>query len=148
MMGLKQKRVLITALGISLILNFAAAGYIGSRLVRDRVTTSFNHGLEQTPSPALEKAFSDALASSPGQLAAALARLKHAREAQHEILIAPEYDMDGHARAQADTRQKVADLLSVLHGALRKTAANLPDAERRAIPPFTMKPFRKPPTRN
>lgn len=146
MMDQKQKRILITALGVSLILNVAAAGYIGSRLVRDRVTTSFSNGLEQAPSPALEKAFGDALASSPGKLAAAFARLKRARKVQHEILIAPQYDMAEHARAQADTRQKVADLLSVLHGALRETATNLPDAERRAIPPFNMKPFRKTPT--
>lgn len=144
MIGQKQKHILVGLLGVSLILNFAAAGYIGSRLVRDRVTSSVGAGLEQPPSPALADAYGKALAEDRKQLAPAFLKLRRARKEQQDILTAEIYDAEAHARAQAETRRRIDDVLTLLHGALRKTATRLPDAERRAIPPFKIKPFQHP----
>ena len=132
----RSVKFLIGVLTVSVILNFAFAGFIATQFIRDRAFHQFSALTETEPPPALRTAFREALRIDRRALQGAVLDLRDARDRQHDILIAERFDSAAIAAAQQETRAATVALTQVLHSALRTAASKLPNADRRAIPKF------------
>ena len=130
----RSVRFLVALLTVSVILNFALAGFLAASYVRNQVFQQFAVFTQAEPSPALRTAFQEALRSDRRVLLATLFDLRDARNLQHEILTAERLDSAALELAQLQTRNATDAVVEVLQRALRTAASELPDTERRAIP--------------
>ena len=130
----RSVRFLVALLTVSVILNFALAGFLATSYVRNRAFHQFAAFTQAEPSPALQTAFQEALRSDRPVLLATLLDLRDARNLQHEILTAERLDSAALELAQLQTRIATDAVVEVLQRALRTAASELPDTERRAIP--------------
>ncbi|MES0810867.1 hypothetical protein ABLO27_15390 [Roseibium sp. SCPC15] len=127
-------RLAILLLSVSLVLNFALGAFVFTSYVRDRVFDRITQLSDTEPSPALKAAFRQTLREDRRAILQSARQLRQAREHQHEVLTAPDLDLSALDEAQAEVREAAAALISVLQKALRQTAENLPESERRNIP--------------
>ena len=134
----RTNKTLIAALIVSLLLNFAAAGYIGVRLVRDHTLDSIlDHSTTDVRIPKeLKDAFRKALRSDRAGLLKALRELGVARDKLHKTLVAESLDVPALEAAQAEVRTATVGLISHLQGALRVAVTELPQDVRQSIPEF------------
>ena len=130
----RSVKFLIGVLTVSVILNFAFAGFIATQYIRDHAVHQFSALAETEPPPALRTAFREALRADRRAFRGALLDLRDARDRQHDILTAKRFDSAALAVAQQEARAATAAFIQVLHSALRTAASNLPDTDRRAIP--------------
>lgn len=133
-MSRRVQRLLITLLSVSLVCNFAFAGFIAARVVHDYSYSQVVEFFDAEPSPEVLAQFQDALRADRAAVLGALLELRRARLAAHEALTAEALDPAALEAAHGEVRVAATDLIAVLQTALRQTAAELPDAERRAIP--------------
>lgn len=129
-------KLLIGVLTVSVILNFAFAGFIATRYVWDRAFDWVSPLSETKPPAALRTAFSEALRADRRAFLSTLLDLRDARDRQHDILTAGRFDAAALAAAQRETRAATEAFIEVLHRAVRTAASEMPDADRRAIPKF------------
>jgi uncharacterized membrane protein len=127
-------KFLIGVLTVSVMLNFALAGFVAIRYVQARVFDRISTVTETEPSVALQTAFREALDEDRRALMGAFGNLDDARDHEHGILTAEVLDTAALEAAQQETRAAAMAMIEVLHRALRTAATDLPDAERRAIP--------------
>ena len=127
-------KFLIGVLTVSVILNFAFAGFIATQYIRDRTVHQFSALAEIELPPALRTAFREALRADHRAFRGALLDLRDARDRQHDILTAERFDSAALAVAQQETRAAATAFMQVLHSALRAAASDLPNTDRRAIP--------------
>ena len=130
----RSVKVLIGILTLSVILNFALAGFVATRYVQDRVFDRFAALSETEPPAALQAAFREALQSDRRAVLGTLLGVRDARDRQHEILTAETLNFEALEAAQRKTRTAISAFLEVLHRGVRTAASDLPDADRRAIP--------------
>jgi len=129
-------KFLIGMLTISVFLNFAFAGFVATRYVRDRAFDRFAALSETEPPAALRTAFREALRADRRAFLSTLLELRDARDRQHDILTAERFDVAALESAQQETRAVTTAFLEVLHQALRTAVSDMPDVDRRAIPKF------------
>ena len=132
----RRAKLVIGALCVSLVLNLAAAGFIGARAVKGFAIDSGASGLLRDYPPELVSAFKSALREDRGVLVTRLGDLRAARRAQHELLTAPSFDRAAFEAAQTEVRAKTDALIQLLQSALADSAATLPDDVRRNLPMF------------
>ena len=131
-------RLLIGVLTVSLIVNFAMAGFITVRFVRDYAYHQVMKFTDAGPSETVREAFRQALLDDRRAFLRSLRDLRQARSHHHEILTAETFDPTTLEQAQADVRTAALSFIDVLQRALRSAASELPDAERQAIPKLSV----------
>ncbi|MEO1161829.1 MAG: periplasmic heavy metal sensor, partial [Pseudomonadota bacterium] len=131
----RSLKTLVAALIASLMMNFAALGFIGVYAGRDYVYQSFiaEPDVGQDIPREVREAFKLAIRSDRGRLLESLRVLRAARDSQHSVLTAETFDPAALEATQADVRAAAGELFVVLQRALRETAATLPDDVRRTI---------------
>jgi len=132
----RSVKFLIGMLTVSVIVNFALAGFAATRYVQDRVFDRFATLSETEPPASLRTAFREALQSDRRAFLTVLLELQDARDRQHGILSAERFDAAALEAAQRETRTTTSAFLEVLHRAVRTAASEMPEADRRAIPKF------------
>lgn len=132
----RTNKILLAALTVSLLLNFAAAGYVGVRLIRDHVYHSLidDTAVGKSLPAELKQSFRDAVRSDRVGMLKALGALRSARDRQHQVLTAETLDTAALEEAQSEVRGATDRLIAHLHRALRTAASDLPDDVRRSIP--------------
>ncbi len=132
----RSNKILLAALTVSLLLNFAAAGYVGVRLIRDHVYHSLvdNTAVVESLPAELKQTFREAIRSDRVGMLKALGALRSARDRQHEVLTAEKLDNTALEQAQSEVRGATDQLIVHLQRALRVAASDLPDDVRRSIP--------------
>ncbi|MGI9503858.1 MAG: periplasmic heavy metal sensor [Geminicoccaceae bacterium] len=129
---------MIGALTVTLILNFAMAGFITVRFVRDYAYHQVSKFTDAEPSEAVREAFRQALLDDRRAFLRSLRDLGQSRNRHHELLTAETFDPAALEQAQGDVRTAALSFIDVLQRALRSAASELPDAERQAIPKLSV----------
>ena len=130
----KPLRLAVLLLSASLVLNIALGAFAATRYLRDRVYHQVTQLTETEPSEAMRAAFRQALRDDRSAFLRSARALRRARARQHAILTAETLELAARAQAQSDVRSARTAFVEVLQKALRRTAASLPDTERRSIP--------------
>lgn len=127
-------KTLATLLVLSIMINFAALGFIGIQVARDYIYQIVFDEVDRTITPELKTAFRGALRAERKPFLQALAELRAVRDRQHTILTADELDMVSLEKAQDEVRFATVNLIDLLQKTLRVAVGDLPAEIRRNIP--------------
>lgn len=126
-------------LAVSILLNFAAAGFIFTQHIRGQVTHELAGRSGEGYPPEFARAYRGALRSDWRNLLSEVRALRQAREAQHALMIAETFDRAAFEEAQVELRTAQIAVMQTLQTALPTALEALSHDMRRALSPLKLR---------